>query len=281
MLAEHCERGNLLGLERAYARSRRIPFDVRRGARSGGRRRGPSDPYPLLLDKVHTWLNPAVATITAGVSAWVDQKNGHTFLQASTGAQPARNDSVAENYGLPALEMRSGDYLTSDEPASTWSFLHYGPCEVFQVFVPRSSASGPHTLLSTGDLGTANNGCDLQWYESTDFQIMYVSKTGSPRLIQSQPNPAIASGTRLVWNHRHGSAASPQYAQEQDGVVTNSGSYNGTPNAGAPAGTLRIGARASSPLYYGAHDAGEIIICNAVLTADERAAMYAYLNRAA
>lgn len=233
----------------------------------GGRRFTPAD-----LPDVAYWCR---ADLDASVGSWICQITGVDFAQATPAKQPALNASVAALNNQPAFEFRtvSATELVANNALADWRFLHEGPMCVCMPFVARGTFAAK-SLWGSGDSSTSGSvGACVQPYSgATDYVTEFNVSNPGGRVVDSQP--AITGGTLQDTYRTHTYSyefgATPEFVNQLDTTVLQSGGSAKVPTAGNPNGVFRLGASvdgARNSIRFGNHDCPEFVIFSAVPSA--------------
>lgn len=139
------------------------------GTAQHARRRAirPWNPRTILGADLELWLRSDSLVGLSGldVATWGDLSGkGHNFSRVP-GSRPTYNVNDANWAGKPSLGFTASQTILSDDPASTWNFLHNGTGGG-NLLVYRTSATGANILARTA-ASTAQIGFEVQSLTTT------------------------------------------------------------------------------------------------------------------
>jgi hypothetical protein len=168
---------------------------------------------PDQLNDLHTWIE---ARLQSGYSdadpvgtASDSSGNGYDFTAAGA-ARPTFNTNVLN--GQPVFTFNGSNYLTSDEAASRWKFLHDTTGSTVIGVWKAGVAASPNALLSlcgTNAGSSSNHGMYLT-YDDRDSQsrnnVLFSSCTtggglGTNSFINVSANDVHAANTGILVGH--------------------------------------------------------------------------------
>ena len=238
---------------------------------------------PDTVSNLYAWYDAGAGVEEAAASPaangdpveyWLDQSiDGYDLSQAVLGNRPTFT-SVSSFTNLPEVTFNgSNSSLVSSDAASTWKFLHDGTgCTLIMVIRPSSG----YFILDTGNAATASSGMTIDWLTPDDIRLRIFNGTGSALLSLTTTSGVVPTSGAIV-TIRHGSAHSPNAELRVNGIEILNGNYSGSPSTSDPAGTLHLGTRVSSDLYW-AGGILELVLYDAILSDSDMNTVETYIR---
>lgn len=215
--------------------------------RLGRRPRSSSGELPLLTQLANLWDVALVASrhrIDAGkVGAFIDLRDPtHEFAQADPAKQPALPAADAALGGQVSSSFSGVEYLQSNRSAASWNAWHNGAGgSSLHVFVP--TAAFGYFLASRGAAGATG----ILMAFNTAGNFVYQVHRGVTTVVSAATGtPALNTGAQMYasyWDTASGGPAGAEYVLDPTGAAAATGDSASTPDAGAPAGSMMLGAR--------------------------------------
>ncbi|HEY6878324.1 MAG TPA: hypothetical protein VI299_09900 [Polyangiales bacterium] len=180
--------------------------------------------------------------------------------------------------GAPSLVFSGTEWLDSNLPPSSWTFLHDGSgAEVFVVYRPGNGDG--QTLVGTARQQDTISTCGASTFidEASDTTQVLVANGGNPRPVDIAPPLALAAGVATYTSWQLGGPGIVHAVFDRDRSVSALTALAAKPCTTPPAYTLRLGANA------GTHDRGfrgaiaELLIFERALREEERRQVRAYI----
>lgn len=231
---------------------------------------------PLTLPGLAVWLDPSdAASITAsgGAVSQVNDKsgNGRHFTQSSAGAKPATGAHTQN--GLNVLDFDGGDWLDFDAGSDS---LDIAPWTMFAVLYDSSGGGYRRVMNATT---TAGAGTDY-----SGGQAIFLFRNNSAAL--AAICDASATATTGAYSDTTWFVGRSEHVQSPSGAVNVAvdGTAAASTGSGSPGNIryLRLGNGDGGPSTPRSNEGwigrmGEVILCNADLTAGEILAVEQYL----
>ncbi len=234
---------------------------------------------PSSIPSLFAWYRARESDVTVSsgaVSQWRDSSgNGRHVSQATAGARPTWVASGGIGGGASIEFDGASDYLESEAASSLWKFLHDGTGFTVAVVFAVNTTSILSTFVSTCGISSVNeSGTSLSVYSPTynTFAMQVMNGSGS-RAIDAEPAASTSGSMFGLYSYKE--LESPEYRIERNGTSIGSGNVALNPSSSNPSHTLRMGYNGGS--YWLSGQVREIVICNDILSAGDKAKLNTYL----
>lgn len=231
------------------------------------------------------WLDAAdedTIEHTAGaVSKWTSKdSNGREFVQSSGSLQPTTGSTTCN--GLNTIDF-DGDYLTSDDAASVWKFLHDGTKHHVFAVVKFANTSTPANNTFYGCWGTTaaqsgNVGEDMLYgrtAENPNFLSHRVARGVSGaanQAVSHTPSNFVTPNTYELYYIRsqpaESTASNRSRIRKNAGTAWEANTLTNAPSSSNPSHTLDVGSTGNGVFPLGGQIA-ELIIYERDISAQE------------
>jgi hypothetical protein len=200
-------------------------------------------PLEVLGTNLELWLqaNKGITLNGSDVSAWADQSGkSNNFSQGTPLNQPAFNVGDSNWGGRPSLTLDGVDhFLSSDDTASTWNFLHDGTGGGYFSIYRLSSAQDWQSVLSTFD--TAGPGFRFLARRNSDAADFGVWNDLAGVVVHDSPTLANVGQNQTALSAYEDSVATDDMIIYRNGQFVHGEETVSSPSAGSPNTTLTIG----------------------------------------
>jgi len=185
------------------------------------------------------------------------------------------------------LQFDGSEYLQSTAAASTWSFLHNGTEFTVIAVAKHGAVAEPDDVgpfVSTIGLSSAQTGYVLFGDDRSAFSIdnrlrSFAGRSAAPGVLDNgTADNALPGGVHNILSDTtdldNGTPSARSVLRVNGGTGVSSNSNTGTPSAGAPTTTLRIGDANGTTL---AGEIAELLILQGTVTTGQREKLEGYL----
>lgn len=224
---------------------------------------------PTQLPNLKLWLDAAdTATIEASggaVSKWNDKSgNDYDFTQATAANQPTTGTNTKNSKNV--ITFDGNDWLTSDEPASTWQFMNNTTgCTVF-IVLEITGTNNPFLLDNWPQDGLY--GFYLARQNSVNSLIHYVVAGSNTFAVNWSQNSLLSINTwyylTVKSDPNNATAANRSYFTVNNGTTYNNNTSTANPVAADPSYSLSLSGGSGGNKLTGKY--AEVIVYSGVLS---------------
>lgn len=226
----------------------------------------------LLATRYLHWLRADTYTTSGANLATLTNRGtagGNFAVSAGVIAEPTVDAACG---GQKSFTLSGTQWLDSSLAASSWRYPHDGTgYHAYVVFVQTTAAT--RVLLGTRSNGA---GAGMHVYHTSNAYGISISNAGS--LLYNVTGLAGTSNVASLIEATYSATATPKVAVLDKGAVIGSSSAAGTPAAGDPTGSMRIGASASDNAFPFVGRIADIMITNQLPTIEERSLVRNYVR---
>lgn len=221
----------------------------------------------------------------SNAASFIDMISGTRSLAQATGANQCLIPTANADLNNQLTASFSGSmWYDSTESASNWSFRHNGTgyTEVV-VFRPTSALAVGilHATVRSQDVNTTTG--SILGYRTSGTNGVYwrvCNGTGTRPVEQdSMASAGVSNGTATYIVTSYGSSASPNAVAALKSTTLFSGAQGGTPSAGAPSATLKLGANGLTNDFGFVGEWAATYIFKRALNATERSVVQSYIQQ--